>query len=168
MPALCILGIDTSLRSTGLGVVQRDGNVLRAIRHVTLKNPQDWFHSRCLKRISEDLRDLIAEVRPDAASIEGIFHFKSSRTAVVLGQARGAAIAACAGAGVPIYEYSPRKVKQSVCGSGAAHKEQVARMVAAMLGLTQMPPADETDALALAICHVNCLSSVAALAPKEI
>ena len=168
MPALRILGIDTSLRSTGLGVVERDGNRWRAIRHMTLKNPSSWPHSRCLKRISDEIQDLITETRPDAASIEGIFHFKSSRTAVVLGEARGAAIASCAGSGLSIYEYSPRKVKQSICGSGAAHKEQVARMIAGMLALTNVPPNDETDALAIAICHINSLSSVASLAPKEI
>ena len=168
MPTLRVLGIDTSLRSTGLGVVEREGNRLRAVAHATLKNPAGWSHSTCLERIYRDLQALIEEATPAGVSIEGVFHFKNSRTAVILGQARGVAIAACAGHALPVYEYSPRRVKQSVCGSGAASKEQVARMVCSMLGLPTTPPDDETDALALAICHLHSLTSISGLEPKPI
>jgi crossover junction endodeoxyribonuclease RuvC len=168
MPALRVLGIDTSLRSTGLGVVEREGGRMRARAHATLKNPASWPHSQCLARIHQDIRTLIEDHAPDVAAIEGIFHFKNAKTAVVLGQARGVAIAACAAAGIPVYEYSPRRVKQSVCGTGAASKDQVAKMVCGMLGLPSTPPDDETDALAIAVCHLHSLTSIAGLEPKQI
>ena len=163
-----VLGIDTSLRSTGMGVVERRGAQFRAVACRTLSVPQKEPHSECLRRIQEGIVALIAEASPEAASIEGIFHCRNVRTAVILGQARGVAIAACAVAGLPVYEYSPRRMKQSICGSGAAQKDQVGKMVAKMLGLTVQPADDETDALALAICHFHSLSTVQALAPHTI
>lgn len=167
-PTLRVLGIDTSLRSTGLGVVERGGARLCAVAHATLRNPAAWPHSRCLERIYRDVQAMIEQTRPGAASIEGAFHCKNARTALILGQARGAAIAACAARGLAIYEYSPRKVKQSVCGSGAASKPQVAKMVCSILALAPVPPEDETDALALAICHLHSLTSIPGLEPETI
>jgi crossover junction endodeoxyribonuclease RuvC len=163
-----VLGIDTSLRSTGLGVVERQGSGLRAVAYRAVSVPQKQPHSECLRRIHEAIHAMIEEARPDAASIEGIFHCRNVRTAVTLGQARGVAIAACAARAVPVFEYSPRRMKQSVCGSGAAPKEQVARMVVKMLNLSGDPGSDEADALALAICHLHSMTSIQALAPKAI
>lgn len=163
-----ILGIDTSLRSTGVAVVDRSGAGFAAVEFSILDNPRARKHSECLKRIYEGILDVIRRTHPHAASIEGIFHCKNVRTAVTLGQARGAALTACAIADLPVFEYSPRRVKQSVCGTGAAHKEQVAKMVTSMLALDAQPRDDESDALAIAICHFHSLTSVAALAPEAI
>jgi crossover junction endodeoxyribonuclease RuvC len=112
--------------------------------------------------------DTIERFAPQSVSIEGVFHCRNVRTAVTLGQSRGAAITACSVAGIPIFEYSPRRVKLAVCGSGAAQKEQVGRMIMKMLALEDLPPDDESDALALAVCHINSLTSVQALASKPL
>jgi crossover junction endodeoxyribonuclease RuvC len=98
---------------------------------------------------------VLATHRPDAAAVEGGFFFKNAKVAMVLGEVRGVAISSCAAAGVPVYEYSPRRAKQNVTGWGAAPKEQVARMVSSVLGLAEAPPADAADALALALCHAQ-------------
>ena len=88
--------------------------------------------------------------------MEGIFFCRNVKTdTITLGQARGAVMAAVEMKGVPLYEYSPKKVKQAVVGFGAAHKDQVIKMVQSILGLTEAPTDDEADALALAICHIN-------------
>ena len=163
-----VLGIDTSLRGTGLGVVEGRGNALSAVTLNTLHCPSAWPHSRCLARIDEGITDMIAETKPDAVAIEGIFHCRNVKTAIILGQARGAAIAACARQGLPVFEYSPRRVKQAACGTGAASKEQMIRMVTSMLRLAVDPKSDEADALALAVCHLNSRTTVAALSAEPI
>ena len=163
-----VLGIDTSLRSTGVGIVERDGARMVSLAHETLKVGRSAPHSECLQVIHVGVERVVGRFAPDAVSIEGVFHCRNVRTAVILGQARGAAIAVCAIAGIPVFEYSPRKVKQAVCGSGAAHKEQVGRMLMKLLMLGELLPDDESDALALAVCHLNSLSSIRELAPKPL
>jgi len=161
--AVRILGIDTSLRSTGLGVVESSGSRMRCLDCGFLKTSPKWPHSQCLLRIAEGLDDIIKEMRPDAVAIEGAFYCKNVKTAMVLGEARGVAIAACARHGLPIYEYAPRRVKQAVVGNGRAEKDQVAKMVKVMLGLAEQPQADAADALAIAICHIHNLRNIAAV-----
>ena len=167
-PSFKVLGVDTSLRSTGFGVVQAQGSVLRPVEYGRIRNPATRSHSECLRTLHEDLRALIERTQPDAVAIEGIFFCKNVRTAVTLGQARGAVIAVCALAGLPIFEYSPRKVKQALSGSGAGSKQQVSRMVQQILTLEDTPQEDAGDALAIAICHLHHRSSVAALAPTPL
>ena len=111
---------------------------------------------------------MLAHTRPDAAAIEGGFFFKNAKTAMILGEVRGVVIAACAAAGVPVFEYSPRLVKQALTGFGGAQKDQVSKMVMAILGLKEKPQEDAADALAIAICHVHNQSGIAALKPKPI
>lgn len=168
MSAVRVLGIDTSLRGTGLGVVEARGNTYSAVAVDTLRCPAGWPHSRCLVRIDEGIGAVIAETKPDAVAIEGIFHCRNVKTAIVLGQARGTAITACARNGLQVFEYSPRRAKQAVCGSGAASKEQMIRMMISMLGLDAEPSSDEADALALAVCHLNSRTTVAAMSAKPI
>ncbi len=163
-----VLGVDTSLRSSGVGVVQAQGNVLRAIEYSCIRNPASRPHSGCLRTLHAELNALIERTQPDAVAIEGVFYCKNVRTAVTLGQARGAVIAACALAGLPIFEYSPRKVKQALSGSGAGSKQQVSRMVQQILSLNETPQEDAGDALAIAICHLHHRTSVAALAPTPL
>jgi crossover junction endodeoxyribonuclease RuvC len=163
-----VLGVDTSLRCTGYGVVESRGPSLVGIEHGTIPVPASQPHSVCLNRIDTVVRDLVQRCRPDAVAIEGIFFCKNVKTALVLGEARGAVIAACAAGGLPVYEYAPRRVKQAVVGVGAAHKSQVGRMIKAMLGLASEPDEDAADALAIAICHIHTVSRVSAEKPEHI
>jgi crossover junction endodeoxyribonuclease RuvC len=148
-----ILGIDTSLRSTGVGIIEVFGSELRAVAYGRIQNKPKVPHSLCLENIFNSISDLIEEHRPDCAAIEGAFFAKNANTAMILGQARGVAITACAKKGLEISEYSPRKVKQALVGTGAAQKDQVAKMVVRLLNLKEQPQEDAADALALAICH---------------
>jgi len=150
-----ILGIDTSLRSTGVGIIEACGSDVRAVAYGRIRNKPADPHSICLENIFNSITELIEEHVPDCAAIEGAFFAKNARTAMVLGQARGAAIAACAKKGLEIAEHSPRKVKQSIVGTGAAQKDQVAKMVMRLLNLSEPPQEDAADALAIAICHYH-------------
>jgi crossover junction endodeoxyribonuclease RuvC len=163
-----IIGVDASLRATGVGVVEAAGNRLIAVEALTLRSQPDAPHSACLRALQEQFGAVLDRTRPRAAALEGGFFLKNARTALILGEARGVIIATCAAAGVPVYEYAPRKVKQAVVGTGAAHKEQVVRMVTAMLGLARPPGEDEADALALAICHLNSRTRYTALQPEPL
>ena len=150
-----VLGIDASLRGTGLAVVEVQGSRAAARHWEVVKLPATAAHSECLWKIRARVDAVLAEHRPAAAAMEGGFFFKNAKVAMVLGEVRGVVISCCAAAGVPVFEYSPRRAKQNVTGWGAAPKEQVAKMVKSVLGLAEMPPPDATDALALALCHAQ-------------
>ncbi len=150
-----VLGVDTSLRGTGVGVVQQEGSVQRAVTWGVIRNPANRPHSACLAHIHRELQTLIQNEKPDAEAVEGVFFSKNVRTAVTLGQARGVVLAVCALEGVPVYEYAPRTVKQAVVGHGNAHKAQIIKMVTLLLGLSEAPAEDAADALALAIAHLH-------------
>ena len=150
-----VLGIDASLRGTGLAVIEQQGSRVAARHWEVVKIGPKAPHSECLRAIRERLDAVIAAHQPEAAAMEGGFFCKNAKVAMVLGEVRGVAIACCAAAGVPVFEYSPRTAKQNITGWGAAPKEQVARMVVSVLGLTEAPPPDATDALALALCHAQ-------------
>lgn len=163
-----VLGIDASLRSSGIAVVAQNGNALSSLHYSTIRNARTLPRSQCLRRIHEELLACIEATSPDAAAIEGGFHLKNARTAMVLGEVRGVMIATCAVRDIPVFEYAPRKVKLSVVGTGSAHKEQVARMVMTMLGLKAEPGEDEADALGVAICHLHSQSRHQALAAEPL
>ena len=152
-----ILGIDASLRSTGYGVIDINGNQMSALCHGHIRNPPGILPSLCLVRIGEAVKKLIEKHEPDAVAVEGLVYVQNTRIAFTLGQVRGVVIAAAAANALPIYEYPPRKVKQAVTGLGGAGKTQVGNMVKAVLGLPEIPQTDAGDALAIAICHAhNC------------
>jgi len=163
-----VLGIDASLRSTGIAIVESKAGRLAAGKYGAVKNPQKASHSECLRNVQAELSELLSEEKPNAAAIEGGFYFKNARTALVLGEVRGVVIAACAAVGVPVYEYSPRHVKQAITGTGSAQKDQVAKMVMSILGIEKKPQEDAGDALAIAICHLQNQSGIAALKPKPV
>jgi crossover junction endodeoxyribonuclease RuvC len=149
-----VVGIDPGTAACGWGIVhERDGR-LRAVGH-------GWWQTRAserpelrLKTIFDGVGELIAEHEPDAVALEESFVGVDARTALFVGQARGAILVAAAEAGVECAEYAPSRVKQAVCGYGRAEKAQVQRMVAAILGLRDAPtPHHAADALAVAICH---------------
>ena len=163
-----ILGVDPSLRSTGYAVIEASGTQLTPLIHGHIKNSPSLLPSRCLVAISDKLTGVIQRYQPDVMSVEGLVYVQNTKIAATLGQVRGVAIAAAAAHGLAIYEYAPRKVKQSVTGQGAAGKTQVAQMVKAQLGLTELPQLDAADALALAICHAHSCRGAQLNPPKQI
>jgi len=153
-----ILGVDPSLRGTGYGVIEAAKQQPVALTHGTIACPKDWPKSRCLAHISQILREVLRRYQPTICAVEGLFFAQNLKTAIIMGEARGAALAAVAEAGVSIYEMAPRKVKQAIVGYGAAQKLAVAKMVQRMLQLTETPTADAADALALALAQAQTQS----------
>jgi crossover junction endodeoxyribonuclease RuvC len=165
---MIILGVDPSLRATGYGVIETAGNQMRSLGCGVIKNGPGVLPSRCLMRIHDVIRDVIGKTRPEAVVVEGIIYVQSTRVAITMGHARAAAILAAASAGLPVFEYAPRKVKAMVTGLGSAGKQQVGRMARALLGLAEVPPPDAADALALAICHAQSCRGIQIERAKEI
>ncbi|MEI6351555.1 MAG: crossover junction endodeoxyribonuclease RuvC [Verrucomicrobiota bacterium] len=151
-----VLAIDPSLRSTGFAVLERPtspGSKVRALEYGIIKNQAKLQQSSCLVAIYDRLAEVIHRHQPDCAAVEAVIYVQSYRTAIIMGAARGSALLAIASRGIPIYEYAPRRVKQAVVGRGGAVKDQVGFMVRALLGLTETPVADASDALAIGITH---------------
>jgi crossover junction endodeoxyribonuclease RuvC len=163
-----ILGVDPSLRGTGYGVIRLGKPDHRLLAQGTISCPAGWERSRCLVKIMQVLREVLAAHRPTVCVIEGLFFAQNLQTAMLMGEARGAALAALAEAGLEIYELAPRKVKQAIVGYGAAQKIAVARMVQRMLHLEELPAPDAADALALALAHAQETGRFALTAPKRI
>ena len=163
-----ILGIDPSLRGTGYGIIQLARPQPLTLAHGTIVCPKTWERSHCLAKISQTLRKVIKEHQPTICAIEGIFYAQNLKTALIMGEARGAAMAAAAEAGLDIYEIATRKVKLAIVGYGAAQKMAVAKMVQRMLGLRELPAPDAADALALALAHAQSVGKFGLNAPKKI
>ncbi len=124
-----------------------------------IRNPATRPKAESLAHLHAAMTELLQRCRPTSVAIEGIFYCRNARTAMVLGEARDVVLLACAQAGVPVFEYSPREVKRAATGRGQAEKSQVAKMVAAILGLSSPPPADAADALAIALCHAQAATA---------
>jgi crossover junction endodeoxyribonuclease RuvC len=165
---LVILGVDPSLRGTGFGVIQTARPHPRALEHGTIRCPAGWERSRCLVRIAQTLRGVIQRHTPTVCVVEGLFYAQNLQTALLMGEARGAALVAAAEAGLDIYEIAPRKVKQAIVGYGAAQKIAVARMVQRLLNLQEPPAPDAADALALALAHAQEQGRHALTPPKRL
>jgi crossover junction endodeoxyribonuclease RuvC len=150
-----ILGLDPSLRGTGFGVIRLAKPVPQTLGHGTVSCPAGWERSRCLVKIVETLRDVLKRHQPTVCVVEGLFYAQNLQTALIMGEARGAALATVAEAGLEIYELAPRKVKQAIVGYGAAQKLAVAKMIQRMLRLAELPEPDAADALALAVAHAQ-------------
>lgn len=149
-----ILGIDPGSRRAGFGVVTLLGKRPEYLASGLIRTRKAALAER-LGEIYAGISELVGRYQPAVVAIEDVFVARDPRAALRLGQARGAAIAAVAAAGIAVFEYSPRTVKQAVVGSGAATKEQVQCMVMQLLRLPAAPPADAADALAVAICHAH-------------
>jgi crossover junction endodeoxyribonuclease RuvC len=149
-----VIGIDPGTASCGFGIVHESGGRLKAIDHGWWKTPAAERPELRLKTIFDGVAGLIEAHRPDAVALEESFVGVDARTALSVGQARGAVMVAAASAGVECAEYAPARVKQVVCGYGRAEKQQVQKMVKAILSLGDLPtPSHAADALAVAICH---------------
>ena len=155
-----VLGIDTSLRSTGYGVLSAEGSRLACLDAGNIRNAPHAPLTACLHAIHARVAELIATHAPDVMAIESVIYGKNAGTMLVLGEARGAVLTAAADAGLPVYEYEPRRMKKAVCGNGLAEKGQIQRMVRTLLNLSELPQNDAADALGLAICHVHSHSLI--------
>ena len=163
-----ILGVDPSLRGTGYGVIKLTKTYPQTLTHGVVACPMGWEHSRCLAKIAVSLREVVRQHQPSVCVIEGLFYAQNLQTALIMGEARGAALAAIAEAGLEIYELAPRKVKQAIVGYGAAQKLAVAKMVQRMLRLAELPASDAADALALALAHAQAHGRYALQAAKRV
>lgn len=150
-----VLGIDPGSRCTGYGIVREISGTLSLVRAgvVRLESIEDM--SLRLDRIFTEVSSLITQFRPSEAAVEEIFTARNASSALKLGQARGAVMVACAHNNIPVYSYEPTMVKKSIVGVGRAAKEQVAFMVARLLGSREGWARDASDALAVAVTHLN-------------
>jgi len=156
-----VLGIDPGSRRTGWGVVQFEGTRLHHVGAGTIAVPEKLPLAKRLHMIHQGLQQVIAEHQPEAVAVEEIFFAKYANAALKLGHARGVALLAAAQAELEVHEYPPAVVKRTVVGRGAADKLQVARLIAALLGLKSPPEEDAADALAVAITHIQASRSKA-------
>jgi crossover junction endodeoxyribonuclease RuvC len=152
---MLVLGIDPGSRITGYGIVEKAGNRLIHIDNGAIFTDTAVDFPDRLKQIFDGLLKIIAQYRPDQVAIESVFFSTNPQSALKLGQARGAAIVAAVHCGLPVAEYSALQVKQAVVGQGRAEKGQVQKMLMALLGLPEIAQPDASDALAVAICHIN-------------
>ena len=166
--AQIILGIDPSLRGTGYGIIKLAKPVPLTLVHGTIRCPATWPRSRCLALIAQTVRDLLKKHHPEVCVTEGLFYAQNLQTALIMGEARGAALATVAEAGLEIYELAPRRVKQAIVGYGAAQKLAVAKMVQRMLQLPETPEPDAADALALAIAQAQETDRYSLTSPKRV
>ena len=153
-----VLSIDPALRNTGYAVIERRLKTGRTptykvVTYGVIENGRKLRQSGCLLAIHEQLRDVIQNHKPEVCAVEGVIYVQSFKTAITMGAARGAAILSAAEFGLEVFEYAPKRVKQAGVGKGAADKQQVAFMIRALLGLTETPPHDAADALAIGLAH---------------
>ncbi len=160
--AVRILGIDPGSQRTGVGIIDVDGaGRLTHVFHGALAVAGETTFPLRLKRIFDELCDIIAAHRPAECGIERVFMARNPDSALKLGQARGAAICAVVSQGIAVHEYAATEVKQSVVGSGRGDKAQVQHMVGMLLGLKGPLQADAADALAIAVTHAHTRASLA-------
>lgn len=154
---MLVLGIDPGIAITGYGLIQTgDRSDYQCIDYGVIRTESGIPDPDRLAILFKELKDLLRQYQVDSSAVEKLFFQKNVRTAFSVGQARGVTLLALAQSKVPISEYTPNEIKQTVCGYGNAGKEQVQRMVQTLLQLTELPkPDDAADALAVAICHIN-------------
>jgi crossover junction endodeoxyribonuclease RuvC len=154
---LCVLGVDPAAAgATGYGVVEFLGSTPRLLRFGALKFPPHTTFGLRLREIHDLISQLVEEFAPDAVAVESVFTALNMATALRLAEVRGVILLAAAQASIPAHSYSPREVKSSIAGYGAASKQQMQQMVSSTLGLTEYPePPDAADALAVALCHAH-------------
>ncbi len=149
-----VLGIDPSLRGSGFAVIDyRSNHDLRVLETATLKLKPALSQIECLGAIGHQVEDFIDQHKIDHVAIEETIYVQNFQTAQILGAARGAAIATAAMHGLPVFEYAPLRIKQAIVGVGRASKEQVARTIRNLSGLDVGVRFDESDAVAVALCH---------------
>lgn len=151
-----IIGIDPGYAIVGVGVVDYTGNKFRVLEYNAITTPAGMRPSLRLKHIYECMDEYLGKYSPDAVAVEELFFNTNVKTAIAVGQARGALLVCAANKNIDTYEYTPLQIKQAVTGYGRADKPQMQSMVKMLLGLNAIPkPDDAADALAVAICHAH-------------
>ena len=151
-----VMGIDPGSNCTGFGIVEEIKGTLQAIHWSSVSSSKKDAFPKRLKCIYDELVLAIKKYKPDVVVVEDLFYSTNVKTVIKLGQTRGITLLAAINSGVPVEEYSPLEIKQSVVGYGRANKEQVRNMVTTLLRLKEKPePLDASDALAAAICHIH-------------
>jgi crossover junction endodeoxyribonuclease RuvC len=166
---MIVLGIDPGLANTGYGVVARRGGRLVALDGGCIETAAALAPERRLASIHARICSLLDEHAPDAVALEELYFGANARSAFAVGQARGVVMLAAGQRRLDVVSYTPQQVKHSVCGSGSAEKDQVARMVQSLLSLSAPPhPEHAADALAIALCHLNGAPHAAAVARSRV
>jgi crossover junction endodeoxyribonuclease RuvC len=155
-----ILGIDPGSRTTGYGVIVKDGPQLGYVACGTIRTTTGAHLSHRLLEIYQGLSRVIEQHQPAVAAVEEVFMASNPQSALKLGHARGAALLAAAGPGLPVHDYTARMIKQAVVGYGQADKSQVQQMVQTLLDLSGLPSVDAADGLAVAICHAFRVTTI--------
>lgn len=151
-----ILGIDPSLKSTGYGIIEYKQDQYAVISHGVIKPARNLSLEQQLNEIKNRIEELIQAFEPTEVAIENLFYARNIKTAITLGQVRGAALVAVAACNCNLFEYSPLEIKKAVTGYGQAEKHQVQQMIRVLLNLEEEKlEMDASDALATALCHVN-------------
>lgn len=156
-----ILGIDPGYAIVGYGAVEYRNNRFTPVEYGAIETPAGRAFPLRLEQIYDEMSGLLTRLRPEAMAVEKLFFNSNTTTAIEVAEARGVILLAARKQSVPIYEYTPLQVKQSVTGYGRAEKKQIMEMTRIFLGLEQVPKPDDTaDALAMAICHAHAAGSM--------
>ena len=162
---MLVLGIDPGTATTGYGLVREDDAGLALVDYGVIITPSGQPLAERLQAIYRGLAEVISKYQPEVGAVEELFFSRNVRTALSVGHARGVTLLALADAGLPVFEYKPLEVKQSVAGYGGADKQQVQEMVRMLLNLEDVPePDDAADAVAVAVCHVHSARMTALMA----
>ena len=163
-----ILGADPGYAILGWGVIEYSASRYRLVGYGAIETGKDEPMPERLKQIYAALTEIIERYRPDVCAVEELFFNSNQKTAIKVGEARGAAVLACANAGLAVYEYTPLQIKQALTGYGRADKHQIQEMVRQILGLERAPkPDDAADAVAAAICHANSSAFIEKIAQYQ-
>ena len=158
---MIILGIDPAIRTTGYGIIKADpsaGDGMEIVDCGVICNKPSMPHSECLRRLYGGIEELISLYSPDCAVLEEPFVGRNAKTAIILGMARGGILSALANHNIPAFAYTPSVAKRAATGSGSAEKSRIAFLLAAEFGIeVERIPLDSTDAIALAMCHIQRL-----------
>ena len=150
-----ILGVDPGSNATGIGLIERQGSRVTHVHHAVIRPPSGADLAVRLDHLHRQLGQAVAEFAPEVAVVERVFLASNPRSALVLGQARGALLACLGAAGVRVAEIAAREAKKAITGAGGADKDQMQQMVTRLLSLPKAPPTDAADALALALAHAQ-------------
>jgi len=163
-----VLGIDPGTAITGYGLVRDNEQELALLECGVITTPAGQPLPNRLQTIYQGLRDIILEHQPEEAAVEELFFSRNVKTALSVGHARGVTLLALADAGLPIFEYKPLEIKQTIAGYGGADKQQIQEMVRMLLTLDHVPqPDDAADAAAVAICHIHSAQMKALIARES-
>jgi crossover junction endodeoxyribonuclease RuvC len=153
---MIVLGVDPGIANTGYGIVRSEGSRLDAIQYGVIETPAAAPPEQRLMEVFSDIGDLIDRFQVEAVAVEDLYFGANVSSAIAVGQARGVVLLAAGKHALPVRAYTPQQVKSAVCGSGRADKQQVAHMVARLLGLAAPPKPDHAaDALAVAVCDTS-------------